>query len=78
MNGRLWRLEYRVGGREKLVSLGAYPDVGLKRAGRSGVKLRPSVHWVDASFRQGRNQQTFRLGRIVHSSNQVFVPRIFP
>lgn len=30
--GRLWRLKYRVRDREKLISLGAYPDVGLKRA----------------------------------------------
>src|SRR5438105_3596940 len=30
--GRLWRLKYRMRGREKLISLGAYPDVGLKRA----------------------------------------------
>jgi len=30
--GRLWRLKYRISGREKLISLGAYPDVTLKRA----------------------------------------------
>ena len=30
--GRLWRLRYRMYGREKLLSLGAYPDVTLKRA----------------------------------------------
>jgi integrase len=30
--GRLWRFRYRVGEREKLISLGAYPDVPLKRA----------------------------------------------
>jgi integrase len=30
--GRLWRLKYRLNEREKLLSLGAYPDVGLKRA----------------------------------------------
>ena len=30
--GRLWRLRYRMGGREKLISLGAYPDVPMKRA----------------------------------------------
>ena len=30
--GRLWRLKYRLRDREKLISLGAYPDVGLKRA----------------------------------------------
>jgi len=30
--GRLWRLRYRLGKREKLISLGANPDVPLKRA----------------------------------------------
>jgi Arm DNA-binding domain len=30
--GRLWRFRYRVGNREKLISLGGYPDVPLKRA----------------------------------------------
>lgn len=29
---RLWRLKYRVGGREKLISLGSYPEVSLKAA----------------------------------------------
>jgi Arm DNA-binding domain len=29
---RLWRLRFRLGGRESMVSLGAYPDVGLKLA----------------------------------------------
>lgn len=29
---RLWRLRYRIGNREKLISLGIYPDVPLKRA----------------------------------------------
>jgi hypothetical protein len=30
--GRWWRLKYRHGGKEKLLSLGTYPDVGLKNA----------------------------------------------
>jgi hypothetical protein len=30
--GRLWRFKYRIEGREKLLALGAYPDVSLKRA----------------------------------------------
>src|ERR1039457_7538109 len=30
--GRLSRLKYQYGGKEKLLSLGSYPDVGLKRA----------------------------------------------
>jgi len=29
---RLWRLKYRIDGKEKLMALGAYPDVGLKDA----------------------------------------------
>jgi integrase len=29
---RLWRFKYRLHGKEKLLSLGAYPDVSLKRA----------------------------------------------
>jgi integrase len=30
--GRLWRFKYRYSGTEKLLALGAYPDVALKRA----------------------------------------------
>jgi hypothetical protein len=30
--GRLWRLKYELHGHEKLISLGAYPDVTLQRA----------------------------------------------
>jgi hypothetical protein len=30
--GRLWRFRYRLGGVEKLLTLGAYPEVTLKRA----------------------------------------------
>ncbi|AIO41434.1 hypothetical protein DM40_998 [Burkholderia cenocepacia] len=30
--GKLWRLKYRFGGREKLLALGVYPDVSLKQA----------------------------------------------
>lgn len=29
---RLWRLKYRVGGREKLLAIGAYPDISLAKA----------------------------------------------
>jgi hypothetical protein len=30
--GKLWRLAYRFGGKQKLLSLGSYPDVSLARA----------------------------------------------
>ena len=29
---KYWRLKYRIGGKEKLLSLGTYPDVSLKDA----------------------------------------------
>jgi hypothetical protein len=41
-NGGLWwRLKYRVGGKEKLISLGTYPDVSLKDA-RKRRDVRPA------------------------------------
>jgi hypothetical protein len=30
--GKWWRLKYRYAGKEKRLSLGAYPEVGLKEA----------------------------------------------
>ena len=32
MGGRWWRLKYRFGGKEKLLSMGTYPNSGLKAA----------------------------------------------
>ena len=29
---KYWRLKYRIGGKEKLLSIGVYPDVSLKQA----------------------------------------------
>lgn len=40
---RLWRLKYKFEGREKLLSLGAYPDVSLKRAREKRDELRTQV-----------------------------------
>jgi hypothetical protein len=41
--GRLWRLRYRIGNLEKLISLGAYPDVPLKRAREKRDEARRRV-----------------------------------
>lgn len=41
--GRLWRLKYRVAGREKLLALGSYPDVGLKRAREKRDEARKQI-----------------------------------
>jgi hypothetical protein len=32
--GKLWRLKYRIAGREKLLAMGGYPEVGLGEARR--------------------------------------------
>lgn len=37
---RGWRLKYRFGGKEKLISLGVYPDVNLKQARIKRDELR--------------------------------------
>ena len=39
----MWRLRYRIGNREKLISLGAYPDVPLKRAREKRDEARTLV-----------------------------------
>ncbi len=41
--GRLWRLKYRVAGKEKVLSLGRYPDVGLVEARRKRNAAREAL-----------------------------------
>ncbi|MDE2136238.1 MAG: tyrosine-type recombinase/integrase [Gammaproteobacteria bacterium] len=62
--GRLWRLKYRMHGREKLISLGAYPDVTLKRARERRDEARKLVaDGIDPSARRkaqrGARAETF-------------------
>jgi len=40
---RVWRFRYRIGALEKLISLGAYPDVTLKRAREKRDEARKLV-----------------------------------
>lgn len=37
---RLWRMKYRIGGKERLLSIGAYPDVGLADARKARDRAR--------------------------------------
>ena len=37
---RLWRFKYRHGGKERLLALGQYPDVSLKRAREKRAEAR--------------------------------------
>ena len=62
--GRLWRLRYRMHGREKLLSLGAYPDVTLKRAREKRDDMRKLIaDGIDPSARRkaerGARAETF-------------------
>jgi integrase len=62
--GRLWRFRYRLFGREKLLSLGAYPDVTLKRAREKRDEARKLVaDGIDPSARRraerGARAETF-------------------
>lgn len=41
--GKWWRFKYRFGGKEKLLSLGVYPDVGLKEARRRRDEARELI-----------------------------------
>lgn len=37
--GKLWRMKYRIDGREKKLGIGTYPEVGLAEARERRVKL---------------------------------------
>ena len=39
--GKWWRLKYRLGGKEKLISLGTYPEVSLAQARARRDDLTP-------------------------------------
>ena len=41
--GKLWRLKYRVDGREKLLAIGAYPEIGLSEARRRREEARELI-----------------------------------
>jgi integrase len=51
--GRLWRLKYRVAGREKLLAIGIYPDLSLAKAReRRDEARRLLVDQIDPSARK--------------------------
>ena len=39
VGGKLWRLKYRIGGKEKLLSIGKYPAVSLLEARQAPNRL---------------------------------------
>jgi integrase len=62
--GKLWRLKYRYAGKEKLLALGAYPDVSLKQA-------RERRHSAKALLKEGKDPSLERkLAKIRRGEEQ--------
>ncbi len=56
---KLWRLRYYFGGREKLLALGAYPEVGLKDARERALDARRKVaNGIDPGAERQAEKQT--------------------
>src|ERR1700757_5283807 len=64
--GKWWRLKYRFGGKEKRLSLGVYPDVGLKEARDNRDKTRKRLaEGVDPSD----HRKTIKLAESSKAAN---------
>lgn len=64
--GKLWRLKFRVGGREKKLALGAYPDVSLSEARAKCDDARKSLA---AGNDPAQDKQVAKLRRRDNASN---------
>ena len=59
-----WRLKYRFDGKEKLLSLGVYPDVGLKDAREKREAARKLLaSGVDPSINRKVQKAAFLIGK---------------
>jgi integrase len=69
--GRWWRLKYRHDGREKLLSMGTYPDTGLKAAREKRDRARELIaQGIDPSDARRAEKQS-RLQAVVNSFEAV-------
>ncbi|MBA4767507.1 MAG: tyrosine-type recombinase/integrase [Porphyrobacter sp.] len=60
--GRLWRLKYRIDGKEKLLALGAYPETGLGEARKRREEARALVaRGIDPSREKQRDKARSRI-----------------
>lgn len=65
--GKLWRLKYRFGGKEKLLALGKYPDVSLKDARERRDEARKLLaNEVDPAENR-KQQKTAKAARAANS-----------
>jgi integrase len=64
--GKWWRLKYRVAGKEKRLSLGVYPDVGLSEARKRRDEARKLLaEGIDPS----KNRQAIRAASVDRAAN---------
>ena len=64
--GKYWRLKYRFGGKEKLLAVGVYPDVGLKEARQRRDDARKLLaNGVDP----GENKRVQKAARAERANN---------
>jgi len=64
--GKLWRLKYRFGGKEKKLSLGRYPDVSLKEARERCSEARKLIA---AGIDPSEQRQADRINAEIKSAN---------
>lgn len=63
-----WRLKYYIGGKERLLAIGEYPDVPLARARLKAAEARGLVHEGIDPVQHGREQKAER----VNAAQQTF------
>lgn len=68
---RLWRLKYRVQGKEKLLALGKYPDVSLAEARRLRDAAKAEIKEGNDPGVQKKLQKTLRSGQIENNFEAV-------
>lgn len=64
--GKLWRLKYRIAGKEKKLSLGRYPDVPLKDARERGMEARKLIA---AGIDPSERKRADRLDATIKAAN---------
>ncbi len=63
---RWWRLKYRIGGKEKLLSLGTYPETGLKEA---RIKCEEARRLLAAGIDPSAHRRSTKAAGIERSAN---------
>src|SRR5271155_5513696 len=64
--GRWWRLKYRFEGRERRMSLGVYPETGIKEA---RDKCEAARRQLTGGIDPGQQRMVERLTRGIHAEN---------